>query len=269
MNEELISKYFKMLHPDMDALTPGEQLKLMEDRDFIAENIDEIDSYYQDCKKPGTYAYEKGLDDQEIISMAVKDKKVDRYFEMLHPDMDTLTPGEKFRLMKDKDFIAENIDEIDSYYQDCKKPGTYAYEKGLDDQEIISMAVKDKKVDRYFEMLHPDMDTLTPGEKFRLMKDKDFIAENIDEIDIFYQNAILSNNRDEEYSSKEILQSALDNARQEKTSITPSDIEQSTQNVRVDSFRKATKNIKESAKEIQELSNEEQKKIKDGISLDD
>ena len=101
------------------------------------------------------------------------------------------------------------------------------------------------------------------------MDEKNFIIEHIDEIDVFYQNAILNNGRDEEYSGKEILQSALDNARQEKTSITPSDIEQSTQNVRVESFRKATENIKESVKENQELSNEEQKKIKDGISFDD
>ena len=199
----------------------------------------------------------------------MNEELINKYFKMLHPDFDTLTPGKQLKLMEDRNFIVENIDEIDSYYQDCKKPGSYAYDKGLDDQEIISRAVKNKKVDRYFEMLHPDFDTLTPGEQFRLMDEKNFIIEHIDEIDVFYQNAILNNGRDEEYSGKEILQSALDNARQEKTSITPSDIEQSTQNVRVESFRKATESIKESVKENQELSNEEQKKIKDGISFDD
>ena len=45
MNEK-IEKYFNLLHPEYESLTPEEQAKLENDRNFIEEYLYEIDEMY-------------------------------------------------------------------------------------------------------------------------------------------------------------------------------------------------------------------------------
>ena len=76
MNENLVMKYFELLYPDFDNMEPHEQHIAAGDEIFIRENLDEIDKYYQECKKSGTYAQDSGKSDSEIIRLAVMEIKL-------------------------------------------------------------------------------------------------------------------------------------------------------------------------------------------------
>lgn len=41
-----VDKYFSMLYPNLEELNPGLQLKLMDDRMLIADNINDVNSMY-------------------------------------------------------------------------------------------------------------------------------------------------------------------------------------------------------------------------------
>lgn len=276
MNEKLVMKYFELLYPDFDNMDPHEQDIAAGDEKFIRENLDEIDKYYQDCKKTGTYAQESGKSDSEIIKMAVMGKKAEKYFEMLNPEFESLSPSEQFEVIDDRVFIMDNIDAIDRYYQDCKVPGTYAYESGKSDSEIIRMAVMGKKAEKYFEILHPEFESLNPAEQFEVIGDRVFIMDNIETIDAYYRACKVQDTYAQEqgFTDKEILQLAVEEekARQQEESqqnsneqkrITPEDIEEATQGTRIENFKQATKDIKEASREDQE------KDAKDGVSIDD
>lgn len=273
MNEKLVMKYFELLYPNFDNMEPHEQYIAAGDETFIRENLDEIDKYYQDCKKPGTYAQESEKSDSEIIRMAVMGRKVEKYFEMLHPEFESLNSTEQFAVLDDKVFILDNIDEIDRYYQECQVPGTYAQKSGKSDSEIIRIAVMGRKVEKYFGILHPDFESLNPAEQFEVLDDRIFITDNIETIDAYYRACQVPDSYAQEqgFTDKEIIQLVVEEerARQQEESqqnsneqkrITPGDIEEATQGTRIENFKQATKDIKEASKEAPE---------KDGVSIDD
>lgn len=206
MNENLVMKYFELLYPDFDNMEPHEQYIAAGDEIFIRENLDEIDRYYQECKVPGTYAYDSGKSDSEIIRLAVMENKAEEYFKMLHPEFESLNPAEQFAVLDDKMFITDNIEVIDTYYRACQAPDTYAQEQGFTDKEILQLAVEEEKARK----------------------------------------------------QEELQQSNNGEAR-----ITLTDIEEATQGTRIESFKQATKDIKEASKE------EPKKNTKDGVSIDD
>lgn len=267
MNEKLIENYFKMLHPEYETLSSDEQSELMFDIDFISEYINEIDALYCAAKRPNTLASKQGLSDQKILSNIVRRKKIDKYFNLLHPEFDSLTPSEQARLIDEKIFISNNIEDIDKFYHASKKPTAHAYQEGFSDQKILSIAVNRKKIDNYFNLLYPDFDSLTPSEQAGLIDERIFIANNIDEIDEYYHNAIFSTYEELSESRKqEILQNAVNTAKQKNATLTPSDIEQSTQGVKIESFKQSTETLKDS---VQETSNEKHNKGEDVIPFDD
>ena len=45
-------------------------------------------------------------------------EKVEKYFELLHPNYDSLSPEERFKLIGERSFIRENIDQIDRQFQE-------------------------------------------------------------------------------------------------------------------------------------------------------
>ena len=210
MNEK-IEKYFKLLHPEYDGLEPGKQTELMDDRAFIAEHIDEIDKYYEGRMREGSLAQQNGLTEQEIIANALREVKINKYFEILHPEYDTLTPGEKYEVIDDIGFIEEHIDEIDKYYEGRMREGSLAQQNGLTEQEIIANALREVKINKYFEILHPEYDTLTPGEKYEVIDDIGFIEEHIDEIDKYYEGCMREGSvaQQDGLTEQEIIANAL------------------------------------------------------------
>ena len=139
--KQKIDKYFNLLHPEYETLTPGQQLELMDDRNFIADHIDEIDKYYEGCMREGSGAQQEGWTEQQIIANAIRRVKVNLYDKQLHPNFDELTPQEKDKALEDRVFIADHIDEIDEIYT------TYIYQaerrgKEVDTQELIKSAIE-------------------------------------------------------------------------------------------------------------------------------
>ena len=87
--------------------------------------------------REGSGAQQDGLTEQEIIANVLRIVKVDKYFEILHPEYDTLTPGEKYEVIDDRAFIANHIDEIDKI---CKEHGIK--HNGMTEQQILQEAIK-------------------------------------------------------------------------------------------------------------------------------
>jgi len=118
--------------------------------------------------------------------MKEKLEKSSKYFEMLHPDseLETLSEEEYKRVLRDKTFIRENLDGIDLKYQT-------ACSTGIQPEEAIRGAVRLEKTNKYFEMLHPDseFETLSKEEYKKVLSDKNFIRENLDKIELMYENA--------------------------------------------------------------------------------
>ena len=87
--------------------------------------------------REGSGAQQDGLTEQEIIANALRIVKTDKYFEILHPEYDTLTLGEKYKVIDDRAFIANHIDEIDKI---CKEHGIE--HNGMTKQPILQEAIK-------------------------------------------------------------------------------------------------------------------------------
>ena len=136
--EEKVGKYFYMLHPDYDSLQPEEKEKYSKDLQFISDNVEKVENYYSEYTKEGGLAGQVGLEDKDIVHIAIRLSKADNYFSMLHPNYADLSQEEQRKLGKDIKIIDENIDEIDRFYEESKANGS-----DLTDQEIITKAVKE------------------------------------------------------------------------------------------------------------------------------
>lgn len=75
-----------------------------------------------------------------LISKVVrKVKKEEKYFDILHPDYNTLSEEERYVVSTDQEFISENLEEIDNYYETHHGSGENT------EQEIIANAIRDIK----------------------------------------------------------------------------------------------------------------------------
>ena len=186
-------------------------------------------------------------------------EKVEKYFRLLYPNYDSLSSEEIWYSAGDKNFIIENIEEIDKYYQDCMKPGSVAQHQGLSEQEIIANAVRVVKGNKYFEMLHPEYETLTPGEKIRTMDDQGFILDNIDQIDRKFQDMVLEAERNgEELNEQKIIRNIVEGLK--------------TKELTTQQIGKATINVPTTAKvEAEQVENDENTKdnVKEGEEVGD
>lgn len=178
MNEE-VKRYLTMLYPNYESATKEEQEKIEGDRDFIEKNIDLINTYNQ--RYGGNRPSE--MDDNKFLSTIIKMIKIDNYFEILHPDIETLSPGQELISYNDKIFIEGNFDKIEEFYQEHKG-------EGYDDKKIITTVIKNLQIDKYFGMLYPNLEELNPGVQLKLMDDRMLIADNIDQVNSMYNIAV-------------------------------------------------------------------------------
>lgn len=111
MSED-VKKYLTMLYPNYESATKEEQEKIEGDREFIEKNIDAINEYTQRYggNRPS------GMDDNKFLATIIRMVKTDNYFEMLHPDKDTFSPGQELISYSDKIFIEDNFDKIEEFY---------------------------------------------------------------------------------------------------------------------------------------------------------
>lgn len=183
-------------------------------------------------------------------------EKIERYFGLLYPNYDALNSKEEWYAAVDKNFIIENIEEIDEYYQDRMQPGSGAHKKGLSKQEIIANAVRLVKGDKYFELLHPEYETLTPGEKYRTLDDQGVILDNIDKIDREFQDIITRAEREgKEFNKHEIIKGIVESFKTKE--LTTQEIGKATINVpttaKVEAKRVEEENTKDKERKGEEV----------------
>ena len=131
--------------------------------------------------------------------------KVDIYFQLLHPEYDTLTPGEKYKIDSDRLFIEDNLDEIETMYRK-------ACLNGKSPEEAIKGAVKLQKLRQYFDLLYPEaeQENMSEQEYAMALEDKRVIRDHLDEIDKMYTKYVSQAERQgEEIDKQEIIAAAV------------------------------------------------------------
>lgn len=234
-----VEEFFNMMYPEYDKLTDDEKKKADRDRAFIVENIEDMNSEYEEKIGPYGAMEREGLSERELVERIIKGLKTELYFDTLHPE----TVENNYQLMQerlDRNFIREHIPQIDENI----------YEQGLPVAEAVSAA----KVKQYFDWIHPDYDTLTGEEKAKADADLAFIREHIEDFDSEYieytdHRGLL---RREKLSGRAATLKII-NGLKEEMGFTPPDIEQATRGTTMQGFKDGTAHIRDLAKDEQEL----------------
>ena len=130
--EERVDKYFRMLHPEYETLTPEERSKLIGDRVFIRDHVDEIESWYEEA-----VGHVEGAEEPRIIEEAIRKAKSEMYKKMLYPDHSNLDSADRDTVIENVLFIDDHVDEIESWYEEAVGHGA---EEG--DPRIIEEAIR-------------------------------------------------------------------------------------------------------------------------------
>ena len=183
-------------------------------------------------------------------------EKLNGYFELLYPNLEELSDEEQYFAAGDKHFMFQNIDAIDRKFQEM----VYAKERRgeeIDEQKIMKIVFDGIRTDRYFELLHPNLEELNDEEQYFAAGDKHFMFQNIDAIDRKFQEMVdAKERRGEEIDEHEIIQKTISELKTKK--ITPQQIGKATTNVPTKAKKVAkqveiTENTKDKGKEGEEV----------------
>ena len=135
-----VDTYFGMLHPNFDSMSIDEQNKALEDKFFIIENTEAVHDQYTRFTSLGA-----NLSDVQKMQQVLKHAKVEKYFDLLHPDFDSLPPAEKWNVIDDKNFIIDHLDEIHAAFSEFGNSDSKEYMYKATDKEKIEKAFKQAK----------------------------------------------------------------------------------------------------------------------------
>lgn len=134
-------EYFRILYPEYDELSLQEQARLEYDRSILYENIDEINSFFESYSKK----HLQELDNKELIEIILTERKIDKYFKLMCPEYDVLPPTLQFKLLFERDFIEEHLEEIDLFYKECKEQNSKTQMQDMDEREIVQTIINNIK----------------------------------------------------------------------------------------------------------------------------
>ena len=135
-----VDTYFGMLHPNFDSMSIDEQNKALEDKFFIIENTEAVHDQYTRFTSLGA-----NLSDVQKMQQVLKHVKVEKYFDLLHPDFDSLPPAEKWNVIDDKNFIIDHLDEIHAAFSEFGNSDSKEYMYKATDKEKIEKAFNQAK----------------------------------------------------------------------------------------------------------------------------
>ena len=135
-----VDTYFGMLHPNFDSMSIDEQNKALEDKFFIIENTEAVHDQYTRFTSLGA-----NLSDVQKMQQVLKHVKVEKYFDLLHPDFDSLPPAEKWNIIDDKNFIIDHLDEIHAAFSEFGNSDSKEYMYKATDKEKIEKAFRQAK----------------------------------------------------------------------------------------------------------------------------
>ena len=140
MNEKA-NKYFEALHPEYETLTPEEKSKLIRDRVFIRDHIEEIKSWYEEAVGHGA---KEG--DPRIIEEAIRMAKSKMYIKMLYPDYSNLDPADRETIANNRLFINDHVEEIESWYEEAVGHGAKEGDPSIIEEAIRIIKRKTKQI---------------------------------------------------------------------------------------------------------------------------
>lgn len=229
--DEKIEEYLLILYPDKEKIDKKESINFERDKKFITENIEEIEKRYK-----------------EVIN----NEETKESNETLIEDNKSENVEEQIENTKEENEEQENLEEdIEANNEELEDT---EFNEDLNKKEILENIIKEIKIDKYFELLHPEYDSLNEEEKYYVYDDKIFIRESIDAIDVYYQDCKTPGSGAEfmEWTDKTILQTALKLFNKKEKIFTPNDIEEFSSSVKYLEFKQAITNIKEIAEEEKE-----------------
>ena len=177
-------------------------------------------------------------------------EKADKYFGALHPEYETLTPEEKSKLIRDRVFIRDHIEEIKSWYEEAVGHGA---KEG--DPRIIEEAIRMAKSKMYIKMLYPDYSNLDPADRETIANNRLFINDHVEEIESWYEEAVGHGAKE---GDPKIIEEAIRIIKSKTKQITPQQIGQATTNASV--------TIKQAVAQVE---NGEQVKGKEGEEVEE
>lgn len=145
-----VDDIIKVMYPNMENLSEQEKLKARNDINFIASNMDEIESGLNGIH-PNSQLAE--MTKQEQIKRVMRVIKAEKYFEAFAPSNEELLPEDEFYQASIKLFLRKHAEKIEHKLENIhpdSKVGKMA------EQEKIRYVVYDLKSDIYFEELYPD-----------------------------------------------------------------------------------------------------------------
>ena len=213
--ESITKKYEEIKKKNIQNLTEQEQEERRILKKYYPEFADKLEEIENAPKE----------DEKSEIS-AEKIRRADEFFRILHPEFDELSQEEQSKLMRDKDIILENIDELILFYEKLDRK---------DDKEnldTIKFFIDMKKTEKYFKLMYPEYHELPMLMQFKLLEEQEFIKEHIDEIDLYYQNFEMNNTdgQVQEFDERKKIKEIVDNLkkRTSKEGITLQEIGEGT-----------------------------------------
>ena len=176
VTKEKVDKYFRMLHPDFSNYSQEDELRALADEDFIKNNLTWVDSQYTflTTKKAKEYTSPR-----DLMVDVIWHAKSEKYYNMLHPNEASYSTNQKFDAYADKTYIVENVEQIHDLYEQYSRKGDFV---NVPDQERLKQVLWHAKVENYFDLLHPDIDSYSQEQKDAANEDKNFLVQHTDEI---------------------------------------------------------------------------------------
>jgi len=172
---EKVNEYFKILYPTYKDMSHEEQGKALKDKEYIRDNLGKIEEGYKNrCGD--------GMNPQQAIRETIRSQKIDKYFKILYPEYKDMSHEEQGKALKDKEYIRDNLWKIEEGYKNRRGDG-------MSPQQAIRATIISQKTDKYFEILYPEYKDMSHEEQGKALKDKEFIRDNLNRIELMYQNA--------------------------------------------------------------------------------
>lgn len=215
MEGKSVEEYLEVLYPGSKDSPKFMYFEKEYDKAFIEKNIDAINKYFirvSDNKEFYGKKWQK-LTDMELMAKSVEEAKIRYYYDALNPEVDIEEDSSYNKLTQDVDFIYQHLQEFENKYLELLKLKN-GQDRNFEDRDLLEKAFRETKANVYFGMFYQaNHETVQlDRERYKAIKDLEFINENIEEIDQKYREIMyekLSHRRIIDTPEEEIMKSVI------------------------------------------------------------
>lgn len=240
--EDKVEEYLKIIYSENELNEEKEKFNIDRDRKFISENIEEINKKFEENEKVETDKEvndieNKSTDEESLNNNSNDDNKEAQKENSLEENNDDVD-------IKDNKVNETSVDSKDSEVIE----NNIEVQKELS-KELLKNIMNEIKINQYFALLHPEYNNLDEDEQYYVLDDKTLIRDNLDAIDAYYQDCktVGSGAQEMEWTDQMIVEMALELFNKQEKIFTPNDIEQFSNKVKYEEFKKAISTMKEIA----------------------